>query len=55
MMKILYILNPWRGRAATAIPADAACDPLSDPAIRAMSPDELADLPFASARERRRG
>jgi hypothetical protein len=52
MIKILYILNPWRRRAASQGSADAACDPLSHPAIRAMSPAELADLPFETARKR---
>jgi hypothetical protein len=49
------MLNPWRKRSPS-VPvrpgdADWCSDPLSHPVIRAMDPNELADLPFRSARE----
>ena len=55
MMKLIYILIPWRRPSPAPGGGGWREDPLSHPAIRAMGPDELADLPFASMRERRRG
>lgn len=55
MFNIIYMLNPWRKRFPS-VPVrpeddDWRSDPLSHPVIRAMDPNELADLPFRSARE----
>lgn len=55
MMKLLYIITRWRRPPPAPDSTDWRDDPLSHPAIRAMDPDELADLPFASMRGRRRG
>ncbi|MFZ2101091.1 MAG: hypothetical protein WAU86_11060 [Oricola sp.] len=56
MKQILYILG-FRRRPPVPAPlcgTEWASDPLSHPAIRAMRPDELADLPFRTARDNRR-
>lgn len=54
MIKLLYILTPWRRPSSAPDRAEWRNDPLSHPAIRAMNPDELADLPFATMRGRQR-
>lgn len=51
MIKLIYTLAQWRKASKTTREADR--DPLSHPTISAMTPDELADLPFASMRESR--
>ena len=58
MFNIFYILNPWRKSSPSVQlrsgDADWCSDPLSHPVIRAMDINELADLPFRSAREQGR-
>lgn len=51
MLKLIYILIQWLKPPQADREADG--DPLSHPAIRAMNPDELADLPIATARQPR--
>lgn len=55
MIKLLYnmIYRGWPRPAMWDIAPGN--DPMSHPAVRAMDPDELADLPFASMRCRNRG
>lgn len=51
MIKLLYIFTLWRKRRSPEQQEDRRNDALSDPVIRKMTADELADLPFSSMRE----
>lgn len=51
MLKLIYTLIKWLVSQSLRPGTDWGDDPLSHPTIRAMDPDELADLPFASMRK----
>jgi len=52
MMKTIYTLLSRLMPTMVRNGVEWHCDPLSHPAIRTMSPEELADLPLASMRKR---